>query len=74
MIPSDCTDGFGCAYWNRPEVHLDPVVLAAMSRSSQLAPEVLAEGVEHLRADLETGRWDQCRCGGRVAHSAFRDG
>jgi SAM-dependent methyltransferase len=59
MIPSDCTDGFGCAYWNRPEAHLDPVVLAGMSWSSQLAPEVLAKGVEHLRGDLETGRWDE---------------
>jgi SAM-dependent methyltransferase len=59
MIPSDCTDGFGCAYWNRPEAHLDPVVLAGMSWSSQLASQVLAEGVERLRADLETGRWDE---------------
>ncbi|HVA09326.1 MAG TPA: methyltransferase domain-containing protein [Acidimicrobiales bacterium] len=59
MIPSDCTDGFGCAYWNRPEAHLDPIVLAGMSWSSQLAPEMLAEGIEHLRDDLETGRWDE---------------
>jgi SAM-dependent methyltransferase len=59
MIPGDCTDGFGCAYWNRPEAHLDPVVLAGMSWSSQLAAEVLAEGVEHLRDDLETGLWDE---------------
>lgn len=58
MIPGDCTDGFGCAYWNRPEAHLDPVVLDGMSWTSQLAPEVLAEGVERLRDDLETGRWD----------------
>jgi SAM-dependent methyltransferase len=59
MIPSDCTDGFGCAYWNRPEAHLDPVVLRGMSWSSLLGPEVLAAGVEHLRDDLETGRWDE---------------
>lgn len=59
MIPSDCTDGFGCAYWNRPEAHLDPGVLAGMSWSTQLAPEVLAEGVEQLRNDLESGRWDE---------------
>lgn len=59
LIPSDCTDGFGCAYWNRPEDHLDPVVLAGMSWSSQLAPEVLFEGVEHLRDDIESGRWDE---------------
>ena len=30
-----------------------------MSWSSQLAPAVLTEGVEHLRDDLETGRWDE---------------
>jgi SAM-dependent methyltransferase len=59
MIPSDCTDGFGCAFWNRPEAHLEAVVLAGMSWSSQLDPEVLTEGVEQLRDDLETGRWDQ---------------
>jgi SAM-dependent methyltransferase len=59
MIPSDCSDGFACAYWNRPEAHLDPVVLAGMSWVSQLAPDVLAEGVERLREDLETGRWDE---------------
>ena len=34
-------------------------MLAGMSWSSQLAPEVLAEGVEYLRDDLETGRWDE---------------
>jgi SAM-dependent methyltransferase len=59
MIPGDCADGFGCAYWNRPEAHLDPFVLAGMSWSSQLSPELLAEGVKHLRDDLETGRWDE---------------
>jgi hypothetical protein len=59
MIPGDCTDGFGCAYWNRPEAHLDPIVLAGMSWSSQLSPDLLAEGVEHLRDDLETGWWDE---------------
>jgi hypothetical protein len=59
MIPSDCTDGFGCAYWSRPEAHLDPLVLAGMSWSSQLASEVLAEGVERLCEDLATGRWDE---------------
>jgi hypothetical protein len=30
-----------------------------MSWSSLLAPAVLAEGVEHLRDDLSTGRWDE---------------
>lgn len=58
-IPGDCTDGFGCAYWNRPEAHLEPVVLAGMSWTSRLAPEVLADGVARLRDDLESGRWDE---------------
>jgi hypothetical protein len=38
---------------------LEPIVLAGMSWSSQLPPEVLAEGVEHLRADPDTGRWNE---------------
>jgi SAM-dependent methyltransferase len=59
LIPADCTDGFGCAFWNRPEAHLDPHVLAGMSWTSHVAPEVLAEGVSRLREDLETGRWDE---------------
>jgi SAM-dependent methyltransferase len=59
MIPSDCTDGFGRAYWCRPEAHLDPAVLAGMSGFHQVAPEVLAEGLERLRKDLATGRWDE---------------
>lgn len=59
MIPGDCTDGFGCAYWNRPEAHLDPDVLAGMSWTSQLPPEVLAAGVGRLRDDLHSGRWDE---------------
>ncbi len=59
MIPGDCSDRFGCAYWNRPEAHLDPIVLDGMSWTSWLAPEVLVEGVERLRDDLATGRWDE---------------
>ena len=59
MIPADCTDGFGCAFWNRPEAHLDPDVLAGMSWTSHLPPEVLNAGIDGLRADLASGRWDE---------------
>ena len=52
-------DGFGCAFWNRPEAHLDPDVLAGMSWTSHLPPEVLDAGIERLRADLASGRWDE---------------
>jgi SAM-dependent methyltransferase len=59
LVPADCSDGFGCAYWNRPEAHLDADVLDGMSWTSWLAPAVLAEGVGRLRDDLESGRWDE---------------
>jgi SAM-dependent methyltransferase len=34
-VPHDCTDGFGAAYWRRPEAYLDPTVRAGIS---MLAP------------------------------------
>ena len=58
-VPADCQDGFGCAYWNRPEAHLDPVVMANVSWTSSVEPSVLAEGLNRLRADLESGEWDR---------------
>jgi SAM-dependent methyltransferase len=58
-VPADCTDGFGCAFWSRPEAHLEPEVLAGMSWTSLLAPDVVAAGVERLRADLTSGEWDR---------------
>jgi SAM-dependent methyltransferase len=59
LIPADCIDGFGCAFWARPEAHLEPAVLDGMSWTSQIDPEVLASGVARLRADLESGAWDR---------------
>jgi SAM-dependent methyltransferase len=58
-VPADCTDGFGGAYWNRPEAYLDPTVRAGMSSFSQLDPVVEARGVERLAADLAAGDWDR---------------
>jgi SAM-dependent methyltransferase len=58
-VPSDCTDGFGCAYWNRPEAHLDPTVLAGMSWSSLITDDERVAGVERLRDDLASGEWDR---------------
>ena len=57
-VPSDCTDGFGGCYWNRPEAYLDPVVRAGMSSFAQLDREIEALGVERLRAALDSGAWD----------------
>ncbi len=58
-VPADCQDGFGCAHWNRPEAHLDPVVMANVSWTSSVEPPVLAEGLNRLRADLDSGEWDR---------------
>jgi SAM-dependent methyltransferase len=58
-VPADCTDGFGGAYWNRPEAHLDPAVMASMSWTAQLPPAELQQGLDALAADLASGAWDE---------------
>lgn len=58
-IPQDCTDGFGAAFWGRPEAYLDPQVQQGMSWLAQLTPEQRAIGAERLEADLNSGVWDR---------------
>lgn len=58
-IPADCRDGFEAAFWRRPHAYLDPDVRAAMSALA-LIPEIdRRAGARALRADLETGEWQQ---------------
>ena len=57
-VPRDCTDGFGEAFWARPEAYLDPAVRAAMSACSLLSATEVEDGVTRLAGDLESGRWD----------------
>lgn len=59
LVPHDCIDGFGVAFWARPEAYLDPDVQAGMSWLAMLAEGERAEGAARLRADLESGRWDR---------------
>jgi SAM-dependent methyltransferase len=59
LVPADCRDGFGVAFWARPEAYLDPVVQAGMSWLALLPDEVRRRGSEHLRRDLESGEWDR---------------
>lgn len=56
-IPKDCTDGFLCAYWARPEKYLDPKVRSAISGFSRIHD--VSEGATRLAKDLETGAWQQ---------------
>ena len=58
-VPADCIDGFGCAFWNRPEAHLEPDVLAGMSWSSLLDPGLVKARQDQLAADLASGAWDR---------------
>ncbi|MGI3782890.1 MAG: class I SAM-dependent methyltransferase [Janthinobacterium lividum] len=55
LVPHDCVDGFGAAYWARPEAYLDPAVQAGTSWMALLPREVLRRGTERLRRDLASG-------------------
>ena len=57
-IPRDCTDGFGEAYWARPEAYLDPRIRAGMSAFSLLTADETEPGLRRLAADIESGAWD----------------
>jgi SAM-dependent methyltransferase len=64
--PADCTDGFFEAYWNRPEMLLDPEVRASQSIWELAEPGVEERIVARLAAELESGRWD-------AEHGALRE-
>lgn len=55
-IPHDCTDGFLCAYWRRPECYLDAARRSAISSFTRIDA---APGVARLQADLASGQWTQ---------------
>lgn len=57
-VPFDCTDGFNEAFYGRPERFLDPAVRAAQSLWSFLGPDLEADIVRRLKADLDSGAWD----------------
>ncbi len=58
-VPSDCDDGFGVAFWARPERYLDPEVQAGISWLARLPSDELDRGAAWLRSDLESGEWDR---------------
>ncbi len=67
-VPHDCSDGFGGAYWARPEVYLQPDVQAGMSMLAALDPDIRDVGTARLRASLESGDWDR-----RYGHLRFQN-
>ncbi|WP_375479360.1 class I SAM-dependent methyltransferase [uncultured Jatrophihabitans sp.] len=56
-VPHDCIDGFGAAFWRRPEAYLDPHVQAGISMLAKTDPYSLRPGLAMLAEDLRTGRW-----------------
>jgi SAM-dependent methyltransferase len=58
-IPHDCRDGFVHAFWKRPHALLDPDLRTTMALFARLPPDVVHAGVRRLRADLESGAWEQ---------------
>jgi SAM-dependent methyltransferase len=54
-IPHDCVDGFGGAYWRRPDAYLDPAVRAGMSMFTHTAE--VDDELSVLRADIASGAW-----------------
>lgn len=58
-VPKDCTDGFGEAFYARPEAFLQPAVRAATSGLVLTDPVAVQRGVDRLEQDLTSGAWDQ---------------
>jgi SAM-dependent methyltransferase len=58
-VPHDCMDGFGGAYWRRPEAYLDPHVRASISGLALLEDGTAARAMQRLEADLRSGAWHE---------------
>ncbi len=57
-VPWDCTDGFLCSYWRRPEMYLDPDARAAISGLALLGDDITGPAINRLAADIKSGAWD----------------
>jgi SAM-dependent methyltransferase len=58
-VPLDCTDGFGEAYYGRPEMLLDPGARRANSAWSFSGADVHDRFSRDLSRDLADGTWDR---------------
>ena len=56
-VPRNCMDGFGGAYWRRPEMYLDPNARAAISGLARCDPVVLDKAMARLSSDIADGTW-----------------
>jgi SAM-dependent methyltransferase len=58
-VPANCTDGFGSAYWRRPEQYLSPAIRANISAFTRLDQTVVEAGMAQLARDVASGLWQQ---------------
>lgn len=68
-VPRDCTDGFGEAFYARPEAFLRPEVRTVTSGLVLTDPLAVSRGIERLTTDLATGAWH--RAHGHLRQQAF---
>lgn len=59
LVPADCADGFGTAFWSRPEAYLEPDVQSGMSWIACLPPDARTKGTAKLAQELASGEWDR---------------
>jgi ubiquinone/menaquinone biosynthesis C-methylase UbiE len=57
-LPHDLTDYFVAAGWRKPEIYLDPVIRSCMSAFAVANQSKIEAGIEHLKQDLDSGRWE----------------
>lgn len=58
-VPRDCSDLFFAALWARPEKLFDEEVVKPMWVWQSISDEARRSGRERLRADLESGAWEE---------------
>jgi ubiquinone/menaquinone biosynthesis C-methylase UbiE len=58
-LPTDLTDGFAAAAWQRPWQYLDGGYRANISSFAKAAPNAVTQGVQRLADDLAAGVWEQ---------------
>jgi hypothetical protein len=57
-LPPDLSDLMLASGWRRPAIYLDPEVRAGISSFALGDPVAVAEGVERLRRDIQSGEWE----------------
>jgi ubiquinone/menaquinone biosynthesis C-methylase UbiE len=58
-LPADLKDHFAAAAWKTPHLYLDEDYRLNISSFRLATAEAVENGVKHLAADLENGRWEK---------------